>query len=135
MVNVSDYSRKFSVVAKYWTQAINQRKSIDGAQINLNLCHGKKPAATLIRIWCTSLHSTVVKGYSHNVVISPQNTIIVEVNCGVEPKMEALLPAHASAAVCIYVSLNHIWLACSNSKKFHIDLVMIGRIIPSIGSL
>ena len=71
-------------------------------------------------------------GYSHNVVISPQNTVIMEVNCGVEPKMESLLPASASAAVCIDVGLNNIRLAWSNSEEFHIDLVMIGRISSSI---
>ena len=57
---------------------------------------------------------TAVEGYSHNVVISPQDAVIMEVNCGVEPKMEALLPAYASAAVCIYIGLNNVRLAISN---------------------
>jgi len=43
-------------------------------------------------------------------VVSPQKTIVVEVASRIEPKMEPLLSTCASAAVCVYIGLDNIWL-------------------------
>lgn len=68
-------------------------------------------------------------------MISPQNTIIVEGDCRIKPKMEALFSSNASAAICIYVGLNDVWLPRKNSEKFHVNLVVIVGIISTVGSL
>lgn len=64
-------------------------------------------------------------GDSHDLRISPGNTVLMEIICGIKPETISFLPANIGTTIAINVCLNPPVFASNVPQELEVDFIMV----------